>query len=479
MIDLPPPVTRKFYSDPVDAAYVMDESEVDAQRFILYENERRLLHGENIKNESEKKKKIEQERLPLLANRIHRLLDDIALLNEGGYLSPEYEQLSREDIFDVSDRFNIESIWAPCSTTPPRSFPDPDNEDPDLELEFGTYLGQQLWNLNTASEERVDFRKIIWGIMLGAFSNSKYSRNENERAIKDTIDFIDDIHKKRVEQDRKERKKIKRRDSREMVVDSEGIAECLKSPQVPDHPSVPNPFEIYQIGLRMPLPKRSELTNALTDSIEVSLEDAQICIQILPRIEKSVSIVENKTWNKVQAAPVFQQVWDWCVSVNDDVLESKGRGYNNTITSKRVLQRYKDQMGKDGNMSDKGTASKLLNDLSSESSVNKRYFNDVGVKIDLPKGAYIPPVVTEVGNRNERGRNWKLTSYGTLVGIWMFTQDGPETVIDCIAEALFFSDSQARKHTEQLDGKQKSQAEIVKNVAEKIGEPLPVLGHYK
>jgi hypothetical protein len=488
-VDCHHPLSRNFYYDPIIVRIVMGRSEINPQKLLLYNKERELLDGNDVSNEDKRRRNIRNDRLPQLGERIHRLLEDIELLNKGGYLEPEYDQLSHEDIFDVSDRFDINSIWAPCSVYAPEDLHDPENENSNLEITFGAYLGRQLRNLTTASNNRVDLVRLIWGILLGAFDSPEKERWKTRNEIAEVVKFIEEKQDQRAEWlDRQYNRKINN-SSGNLRVNLEVIAECLK-PGEPPIPALKSDryYEISalrgEIGNKTPISDELEdllISDELEDSLRVSIEQAQIYLQILPRIRGTIEWICDKKYKNVQADLVFRSVWNHCVNMDDSELNSTDKSHGEHISSRMVKSTYNNWMPRGEQITDRGTASKLLADLSEERSFKHtwatlkrhKHTENVPFEVDPKKDSRMFPVVEEVSGDSSRGRNWKTTAYGNLVGSWMFTEDGSEIITEKIAEALFLTDEQVRHYTEQLEKNTKSWAEHIRIVGEKIDEPFP------
>jgi hypothetical protein len=419
------------------------------QTLVLQPHEREALSEDDLSNEDYEEGILK--RLSLLGERIQFLLEDIALLEKEGYLDPRYHQLSWEDIFEVSPKPDLidGSIWAPCTAI--------NGENSSHETEFGFYLGQQLQRLDLATNEPTDWRKIVWGIILGGLGQPEHKDLEIQRAIKDTIEFLEKKHELR-----------SNCISSDLEIKPERVAAYVKDEKRP----LPTEklHEGHILALKEDMIEVHPLSEELEMALGVTIEEAQIHLQLEKFISLTVDQIKNTHYKNVSGNIAFQQVWEHITSDNKESLDETDLNDDDEANSSEIKKLYNSHIGRGENkVTYFGTISRIMSILSGQAPIDET----PSTPGEYPgKGFdYLPVIKEKNSDSKSRGRRWKTTTYGNLVGLWMFADDGASIIREMSAEALFVSDYQLN-NDDTLPEERKNIIESMRKVVKTIDHPV-------
>ena len=169
------------------------EEDRNLQNSYLYENERKLLAGQQYRkeldNEAENKarRRIVNKRIPNLSHRIQSLVDDIALLERGGYLDAEHCSEEWEQLLDIEPRIHLKRD---------SKFVDPYTWMPDTrlddEIRLGYTIGQVVRSLTSMADTNVSYVELGWGFTLGLFGEKRPNFDREYNQISDFLQYTED-----------------------------------------------------------------------------------------------------------------------------------------------------------------------------------------------------------------------------------------------------------------------------------------------
>lgn len=392
------------------------EENRNLQKGQLYENERKLLAGQpyysNLDRETKNsaRRNITDTRLPNLPNRIQALVDDVALLDAGGFLDSEYWSDGWEQLTDIQPRIQLErdSEFVESHTWMP-------NTRLDDEVRLGFTIGQMLRSLSSVADTDVDYDELGWGFVLGVFGEP---RTNFDREYRRTSEFLDTTTKKVTQ-------KKERASEMDEIMEMKSIEEDLSR-----YPSLASAASFADRAAKAE-EARAEYKYATTPDADLgylellnsiltaSDEELERIKELISQIQRSIDLVSESQSGHLYAKEVFQEIWE-----KDSESVDRDSIVRACDTSKKQVTEIMNNLG---------------NDPSSEKWEDE------------------PALVQE--DEEESGRvnpQWKLTNLGYIVGFSIFEENGRELVQRATAQILTNQQSQHELHDRIL----KSMSEI-------------------
>jgi len=395
------------------------EEDRNLQNSYLYENERKLLAGQQYRkeldNEAENKarRRIVNKRIPNLSHRIQSLVDDIALLERGGYLDAEHCSEEWEQLLDIEPRIHLKRD---------SKFVDPYTWMPDTrlddEIRLGYTIGQVVRSLTSMADTNVSYVELGWGFTLGLFGEKRPNFDREYNQISDFLQYTED----------------KIEDKKEYATEIEDIIEMESIEEDFSQYSFGNE---YFLGNDSGMRERIERTraaivkykNSHSDPFEGETTDPDLeylkileniltnrdeiisGMELMDQIQKSIKLINNSQSGQLFAKDVLRIVW------NKDI---------SSVNRSKILQECnasKNQIGE------------IMNNLGSNPS-SKKWMNE-------------PPLVhRESGNT---GGKWSLTNLGYVVGYAMFEDNGAEFVYRALGQVITDQHDQHEIHNRISD----------------------------
>jgi len=379
------------------------EEDRNLQKYYLYENERKLLAGQpgeiNLDQEAENRarRRITNKRLPNLPKRIQALVDDVALLDTGGFLDSEYWSDGWRQLIDIQPRMQLERdsefvephIWMP-------------NIQFDDEVRLGYTIGQMLRSLSSVTDTDVDYNGLGWGFVLGIFGEP---RTNFDREYRKSSDFL--YYAIRELSQKKERAS-EMDEIMEMGSIEEDISRYPSFDSIASFIERENKAKEARTEYKHATSPDSELGYlGLLDSVlAASDEELDQIRELISQIQRSIHLVNDTQSGHLSAKEVFHEAW-----------------------KKNSHSVDRDSIKKICNTS-KGQVTEIMNNFGNNSTSEK--WKDE------------PPLVK--GGDGRVNREWSLTNLGYVVGFSMFEEDGTEFVYRAIAQVLTDQQAQHELH---------------------------------
>ena len=381
------------------------EENRNLQRSYLYINERKFLAGQQYKDDlnteakNRARRNIVDERLPNLSHRIQALVDDIALLEAGGFLDSEYHPDGWEQLLNVEPRLHLKRD---------SDFVDPHTWMPhtrlDDEVRLGYTIGQTLRSLTFLSNTHTDYDELGWGFILGLFGEPRSNFGEEYSRI---FRFFEYVYSK---MDKKKERSLEIND----IIEIESIEEDLSlnsfnsEPDLSSYSGMADRLERATMAVKKYKQAYSDPylheTNdpdleylKLLENILVHREEVVSAIELINRVRNSIKLINNSQSGQLFAKEVFRVVWN---------------------TESRLVER--DNIKKECNTSKK-QVTEIMNNFGSDPS-SKKWMNK-------------PPLVKKEGSKRVGGK-WSLTNLGYVVGYAMFEDNGAEFVYRAFGQVI-------------------------------------------
>lgn len=339
--------------------------------WVLSKKERKYLYGNETKNKQKRKSNIEDKRIPNLANRIEQLINDIVLMRKGGYLTGNSNYISISDL-SVEPRLDLigRNVSTPCF----------DYIQSDS-LDFGIALGN-MTHLLTYENYSFNIPENVWGYILGLVEQGDYQLDLINK-VRTIIEYLEGMVEERL--DHVNNKKVTKKEVKKAIIDPGTKVERM---------SFPLQLQIFYLkqGSKEEIENKS---GNILDVVEPSFEKCREYILFKDHIRTYTQRVTDMAWNKISGNDLFYELWN----------------ESGVLSSKDLKNLYNEQ--NNNKITDKETVSKIMADLAGQDR-NQEYMN-------MAEKWNKHPIVREINNSTRRGRNWKTTAYGDIVGLWSFT----------------------------------------------------------
>lgn len=361
------------------------DEEHNVQLYHLYKAERKFLAGETEEMDQRKKnaiiRKIEDNRIPHLSDRIQALVDDVALLNNGGYFDSEHWDGEWNELMQIEPRPHLErntEFVNPHTWMPNTGF--------DGEVRLGYTVGRMLRYLG--SNTKVAHDDLTWGFILGCLGKPMSNFREEKSRI-DTL--LDDLQKRAGRKAVRANNISKEIESRSFEGDAAQF-DSLNTSQSDRQARVREDREKY---VESPSPTKTGYLGLMDKILDVSGGDARKVGELAEQIQTHIQLINESQSGAVTARELFHVLY-----------EQKQRAAKRD-TLKEACDASKKQV------------SELMNNFGSKSSAEK--------------WASEPPLVEE-NSQGRVGRRWKITPLGDLVGYCLFKKNGTEHAYRAMAQ---------------------------------------------
>lgn len=393
------------------------EEDRSIQSSHLHKNERKFLagspHSDDLDSEKKNKarRKIIDERLPSLPQRIQALVDDIALLDAGGFLDSEYGSEEWEELLNIEPQTHLKrdpefvesSTWIP-------------NTKFANEVRLGYTIGHMLRSLTYLTDTNISYDELGWGFTLGLLGEPRSNFGRECDRVSSFLDYIQEKFESREEY----------ATEIEEIMEMGSIEEDLSQNPVDGDPILGSNIGMMERNNRarravkklQRVAHRDETTDPdieylrLLEDILTDPEEVVGAMELINQIQDSIKLINNSQSGQLFAKEVFQVVWN-TDSINVRRNEIKGEC---NASKKQVTE--------------------IMNNFGSNSSSDK-WINE-------------PPLVKREGN-NRVGKKWSLTNLGYVVGYAMFEENGGEFVNRAIGQVITHKPDQHEIHNRIFD----------------------------
>ena len=363
----------------------------------LYKNERKLLAGPpysddlNARHRKKARRKIIDTRLPNLPQRIQALVDDVALLNAGGFLNQEYWSDGWEQLvglnppvgFQRKSNFVADHTWMPNTTF-------------DGEVRLGYTMGQMLGSLFPRSGDHLNkFNDLCWGFLLGFLGEPQSGFQAEYTKISSVLDHASE----------KMDKKLQRTKDIDSIMEMKSLNKNLSEDKTVENfsliPDRENTLDSGVSGID------SLISRILKDTFPASLEEVRSVGELTLQVQQTISLINDSQSGHLSAKEVFRESWD----MNSELIDRDSIKQKCDASKKQVTQIM-------NNFGDKPSSEKWQNEIL---------------------------LVDEKGN-GRVNREWSLTNFGYVVGFVMFEENGVELTHRAIGQVLAHQEEKSELH---------------------------------
>lgn len=374
----------------------------------LHKNERKLLAGEPYKNDLDSEvmnrahRNIRDKRLPNLPQRIQALVDDIALLDVGGYLDSEHWSEGWDKIVQIDSRERLKrqsKFIDPHPWTPNTQIKD--------EVRIGYTIGQMMRSLTSLADTDINYNRLGWGFILGIFGENRSNFNRENRKVSEFIQYIN----------KKQSEKKDRASDIEEIVDindiEKGFADYYtltgKSDIEKKIDEMINSIQEYKHSTERKERKEIDYLNHIENVFDFSGEELSYAHELISQINRTIDLINNSQSGGLSAKEVLREIWT---------------SENNQID--------RDTIRKNCN-----TSKKQVTEL----------MNNFGNKPSSAKWEEVASLV-RVEGKTRVNKKWSLTSYGYMICYALFKEDGFKLIRRAVGQIITKQHSQYDLHEE-------------------------------